>query len=442
MTHSDCVCNEEVALLQRHQKATVTPPTGPLWQFATLEPLVVQVHPLSRAQVVGSYSGSKRKKFEKAMQSLQSDPVCKDDARMKMFIKAEKYEGDTSIAKPPRCIQYPTKRYALELARFIKPIEEELWKFRDDFGFVFAKSRSLVQRGTDLYEAWSAFEQPVGICLDHSAFDASISKALLQGEFEFYLKCCASKKLRWLLEQQYTIRGMTKNGTKYFTPGTRGSGQQNTAVGNSVVNYAALKSWLGDVRGSLYIDGDDSVVIVDRKDLHRLPSMEHFTQMGLTTKRDDVYEFEHVDFCQGRPVWDGVSWRLVRNPDRAITRMQWTVKKFVNDQHRSAYIRSVAMCELACNPGVPMVQAVAVALIKKFTGAYIKTERHEQAVKEALKPTHARAFHVRRACRVSFAEAWGYTVEEQERFEASLVIADPQLPVEGWGSGPQPYVRC
>lgn len=346
-----------------------------------------------------------------------------------MFLKDDKYlrfcqdikdvfrqEVSESLSAP-RCIQYRNKRYCLRLAQYLHPIEQAMYEVKDEYNTrVFAKSRNLQQRGQDLFEKWSSFKRPKAMLLDHSKFDAHMSLPLLELEHWFYLQCHQDKELRKLLRWQITNRGWTKNGTSYVTIATRMSGDQNTGLGNSLINYAMIKCFC-DVLGlkaSIYVDGDDSVVIYEDDDINH--ATDFFQQFGMSTKVEYTRDFEKVEFCQTRPVFDGTNWHCVRNPFRLLSRLPWTVREEWARKPRE-YLASVGRCEVALGMGLPVGQFLG-AKLAALSNRHISTPLEYVAKLQAMRPRSAYVVEPTFECRTSYEKAWDLTPEEQIELES------------------------
>lgn len=377
ITMSDCACNERLSLSNIHQRGG-----GPVPDINAISELrkvwggCKALKPLTRLEVVSLYTGSKRKQFDAAHRRLRFARILPKHANVSMFLKDDKYplmeQGPLGLeypfaAKPARCIQYRSKEYCIELGRYTHPLEEHFYGVVDSTGTVLcAKSRNQRERGEDLVAKARCFSDPVFLLLDHSKFDSHCCKELLEVEHDYYKRFYpGDRKLQWLLQLQLRNRGFTKNGTRYFTPGTRMSGDMNTGLGNSVINWLMITSFAKNVRHALYVDGDDSVLIVDRCDQGKLPPViEWFARYGMETKCDIAYEIEHCEFCQCRPVELVDGWTMARNPARLLTRSLWTVKELRGSAHKLDYIYSVGMCEIAASQGLPVGQALGVAMVR------------------------------------------------------------------------------
>jgi hypothetical protein len=437
-----------LALLNRHQKGGKDPPTPVVTQrlksvLARSLKEAPDFQKSTYSEVIGHYAGPKRKALQRARAELIAEPIRHEDSWVKMFLKEDKYSLDngspmavmlgdappsTKDFKAPRCIQYRTKRYMLELARYLQPIEKWVYSLEDQFGIpIIAKSRNSHQRAADLLAKANNFEDPVFFLLDHSKFDAHCSSELLSVEHWFYDQLYHQRLLRKLLKWQLFNKGMTKNLTKYFTPGTRMSGDLNTGLGNCILNSAMLQDWLDQacVPGSVYVDGDDSVVVVSRQHAETLMKVgggiqEYWSVYGMETKCDVVYDYQDVDFCQCKPVFDGQAWRMMRDPRRLLSRTTWTCSKLA-PSIVPRYIKSVGMCELAIGYGMPIAQPLALALISAGDGKYwSKNDRHARVLGEFRSPQRSRAIPITAECRESYARAWGLTPEQQLTIERGL----------------------
>lgn len=444
-THSDCVCNEILALTCRHQAEA--PGAERSWkELAVPDQLLHRVEPWSRERVVQHYTGGKRARFDRARESLEREPLVMEDTRIRMFLKADKYHaGEDCRIKAPRCIQFRRERYGLELGRYIHPIEKDVYQAVDASGTsVFAKSRNSVQRAADLATKAGDFADPVFLLLDQSNWDAHVNKTLLEYEHQLYLRKCPSRLLQFLLRAQRTNVGATKNGTKFTTPGTRMSGDMNTALGNCVINYALLYTWAleAGIDARFYIDGDDSVVVFAAEDRRKAESLDPaawFLRWGMESKVDWTTEFEQCEFCQCRPVWDGIGWRMVRNPERFMIRSQWTV----NPHHPNFFpklVASIAKCEMACSPGVPIVNSLAVEMLRASglspdVRVWKGIDAYHRAKLEAWHPdrAHLSVRAITQESRLSMERAWGIPPAQQVEWE-SRTLSLSHTTAEDWAT--------
>lgn len=415
-----------MALKQRHQIDTGVKYKSTIDLAKYLKPLVRPLGPCSEDTIIKHSAGTKRKLLLSAQDSLRSAPVEQRDGHVKMFLKADKaHTFDMEMPKwsAPRCIQYRNKRYCLRIATYLHPIEQCVYKSKDISGTpCFAKSRNLTQRGCDLRAKFEHFNDPTIICIDHSTFDAHCGVELLKLEHNFYKKFYTRehrRELAYLLSLQMTNVGSTKHNTKYKTRGTRMSGDQNTGLGNSVINYAMLSA-LAEYHGweaCFYVDGDDSVIVVNGK-VEFDPKF--FAQFGMETKVERITkEFRETEFCQTRPVFDGVSWRMVRNPFRLIARLPWAVRT-IEPSFKNKYLRSVGLCEMSLGMGLPIGQYLGNTLSKLSKG-YMITGNHHRAQQEFIRPGSATLLPPSYEARLEYELTWGIPIAEQLRIESCAI---------------------
>lgn len=417
------------ALHHRHQKAAPQPSKEGVSKLRrkTKDLFLggeAKVIPKPRERVLDHYSGRQLAEFQRALRTLRERPVCAKDARVKMFLKDDKYVAEYAHQKAPRCIQYRDKRYCLELARYLQIIEGRVYSATDRYGHrLIAKGRNLAQRGADLDAKASEFADPYFLLLDASNFDAHVATELLKVEHGVYVgmtKKSARKQLKWLLQQQLVNVGRTKNGTSYTTPGTRMSGDMNTGLGNSILMAAMLESYLDDcgVSGAVYVDGDDSVVVVDRSSVSKLlPVKQYFLEFGMEMKYEATGEMSQVDFCQCRPVNVDGSWVLCRDPKRVMVRPLWTTR-VMGRKLAGRYLKGLGLGEIAVNWGLPLGGALGKRLYELGEGKPWSYEFHPgmKAREYGRTDTPEPSF----GTRMSYFEAWGVSPEEQVAVERSI----------------------
>ncbi len=427
-THKGCVCNEVVALTQRHQVDDGSRYNTKIKLKKYLRPLIRGVDPTTEDFIIARAVSSKKKLLEQAKETLETTSIKPSDGDIKMFLKDDKYpcseelEAEFGIFDSfkygaPRCIQYRNKRYCLRLATYLHPIEKAVYNFKDWTGTqVFSKSRNMYQRAQDLRIKWNSFNRPKALLFDHSKFDAHACVELLALEHWFYSRCNDSEELAMLLRMQLVNKGRTKNGTTYVTKGTRMSGDQNTGLGNSIINYAMLMAFVEfyKLRASIYVDGDDSVLVIE--DQGEKYDLAFFSQFGMVTKGEETTCFEHVEFCQTRPVRLQQGWTMIRNPIRTLVRTPWTVKREMGEKKTLAYLASIGRCEMALGRGAPIGQYLGEKLAS-LSSRHIRTDLEWLAKQEFVRPLKASVVHPDDRARTSYALAWGISPDQQVEIE-------------------------
>jgi hypothetical protein len=82
-----------------------------------------------------------------------------------------------------------------------------------------------------------------------------------------------------------------------------------------------------------------------------------FTDMGYTMKVEDpVYEFEQISFCQTQPVFDGVGYRMVRDPRVACAKDLCSTLDLQVDRVRKAWFNAMSMGGEKLVAGIPVLQ--------------------------------------------------------------------------------------
>jgi hypothetical protein len=253
--------------------------------------------------------------------------VRRSDAYLSTFVKAEKLNLSAKPDPDPRVIQPRSPVYNVAVGIYLKPIEGVLYK---SLGKIFGepvvfKGMNADSQGALMAKKWHRFVEPVGVGLDAKRFDQHVSYDALRFEHSVYLAMFGNNpELRQLLSWQLENKGYVRaaDGTiKYKVRGCRMSGDMNTGMGNCLLMCLLVHSYM-ESKGfsvdeyALANNGDDCVVITERRDLHRLNGGLHewFMEMGFDMVMEDpVYILEHVEFCQMRPLWTSTGWRMVRH---------------------------------------------------------------------------------------------------------------------------------
>lgn len=316
--------------------------------------------PFTDLQVVASKPPSKRKLYHSAALSLRSDPqISPRDLRVKSFVKNERV---ANLDKPPRMIQAYNPRYTLELQKRLIPID----KWFKSMGYsrqMTTKAMDLAKQAQFLHNIWTSFDQPVALLMDHSRFDSRQHTAWLQAEIDYYCEFYpGDHHFRDLLTAQLTIQATTPHGLNYRCDGTRASGVPNTSLGNGLTNYAILSHFLRACHVERYrivVNGDDSVVVIEQADEHRI-NHSMLDDYGFATTISHVYEFTDIDYCQTKPVCTIDGWVMIRDPLRVISRATVCIDPSVDTvEHFRTWLASVGDCESSLNAGVPVLQSFA-----------------------------------------------------------------------------------
>lgn len=433
LCYQNCSHNVVDALVRRHYN----PGFPTLQQPAVVEQALALLKRILRAnglgpgalgcwdddEVVRTRVAHKRRAYADAFASLGDTPVSAHDAKVMAFIKFEKMPDDTRH-KPARLIQYRSTRYTAALARYLAPIEHALYKVKWRDTALFAKSLDWAQRAEGIADALMPGCKYA--MFDHSSFDGHVTEQWLRYEHRVYQWLFPkSQDLRRLLEWQLYNKCKSRTGVGYTVRGGRVSGDFNTALGNCVVNCLVMLSWAiqqglaDDARFVVQCDGDDSWCRVPSD---HVVNCSGFRDLGWTTKVEGEAFFpEGVGFCQARPVRLVDGWCMVRNPDRVLARLPYTIQDYVGSGWRR-YLKGVAMCETALSTGVPILWAIAAGLSGAARSSQPLFPREpEYANQYQLLKSPPRRALITSDVRASFAAAWGFSPTQQVEMESALL---------------------
>lgn len=308
-------------------------------------------------QFVGYYSGRRHTIYANAAAGLVLKPVRPRDATLSTFIKAEKVNWSKKPDPAPRVIQPRNPRYNVELGRYLLPIEKKVYRAIDEaFGSpTIMSSYNSTELANVLHTKWSRFSQPVCVGMDASRFDQHVSATALKFEHDLYKNIFGKDKfLMQLLSWQINNRGFAKASDgwfSYYKKGSRMSGDMNTSLGNKFIMCAMSKAYLDTVGVPVEFvnNGDDCLLILDRRHLNKLRGLEqYFSEFGFKIVREPpVYEFEHIEFCQTKPLYCNGVWRMVRNVKTCLLKDVTNVNNGHDEKQYRAWLKDVANCGIA-----------------------------------------------------------------------------------------------
>jgi hypothetical protein len=373
---------------------------------------------------VGYYSGRQKAVYQKAVDSLMHTPVQHSDAAVKTFVKAEKTDFSNKPDPAPRIIQPRDPRYNVEVGRFLRPVEKLVYRaIAKVWGGPTVLKANAADQAAALRGMWETFADPVAVGLDASRFDQHVSTAALRWEHGVYLRMFRGEeraKLERLLGWQLNTVGkayLPTGRVTYRTEGARMSGDINTSLGNCLIMCAMVWAWCSaaGVKARLANNGDDCVVVMERRDLARfMDGLDvWFTEMGFTMAVETpVDTFEAITFCQTSPIWTPEGWVMVRTPDRGVMKDLTSLLNL--DTALAAYLGAVGKGGLAATGGIPVYQELYRSMAAAGSNSAI--ERHAATLgglrflAAGMKRQYS-AIHPQ--TRVSFALAFGILPDEQ-----------------------------
>ncbi len=405
-----------------------------------LNEYVQYVSPLTKEQFLGAYEGRRRTIYSKAFDSLLVEPLSKKDAVIDYFMKVEKLNFTAKPNSVPRGISPRNPRYHVSLGPFIKRIEKPLFNILDKIwgSKTIFKGLNADQRGRECLRKWNRFRQPIAIGLDAKRFDQHVSAQALQFEHSIYLKFFQKhykKKLgRMLAWQVKNIgRGRCQDGNlSFWINGMRGSGDMNTALGNCTLMALMIYTFKEHVQldCELMNDGDDCVLILDKRDMSKLESLyEYMLDYGFDVELEKpVTELEHIEFCQSKPVMvSSNSCRMVRNAATTFSKDAVSIMPLRDEKTARKWTRAVGLCGLSLTSGIPVAQNFYAMFARSCSQAMKIGDTYKMGMhmlakgmvgKEVVKPSVE--------ARLSYWKAFGVEPDVQELQEQLFDRTDLQ----------------
>lgn len=331
---------------------------------------------LTAAEFLRSRPSRLRKIYSTAIDRNATDWFDLDkEAITSGFVKVEKtkqqcgnaFDGGTAKAPVPRLINPRSPRFNAKLGCYTIACEHTIYA---NIGKLFgkpciAKGMNMDARATTLREMWEEFKDPVCVGMDASRFDQHTGKFPLQFEHAV-LKTHfpGDNTLGWLLRAQLrnVMYGRTPDGEiRADLLDMRMSGDMNTALGNCVITAAMLWTRIHELGIHAYalVDGDDSVLIMERSDYERYFSgaSEWFLNYGYNMVIEEpVDTFEAISFCQTQPVMVGDGWRMVREPRKALNNDYAGHHKCGEPRYVQNLFDAIGSAGLSLCAGVPVMQ--------------------------------------------------------------------------------------
>lgn len=403
--------------------------------------------PVALEEIPGMYVGRKKLIYQRAVDSLQHEPLTARDAWVDVFTKFEKVDATSKGDSAPRVISPRLPRYNASLGKYMKPGEKLLFKgIENVFGEItVAKGLNLLERGNLIASKWNSFKDPVAIGVDAKRFDQHVSLDALRWEHSCWNGWFKTKELRWLLSMQLRnkCRGFCAGGSvEYTVKGCRMSGDMNTSSGNCMLMCGMMYAYSHacGVETKLINDGDDCVIFLEKTNLSTL--MDGFRQWFLDLGFDmvvesPVYEIEKIEFCQAHPVHvGGGEYVMVRNPMTSIAKDSVIMVNHHNHKDCvSSWLGAVGSALTAACGGIPVMQSF-YQMYSRHGTSVAKLEKSynlwwHNVISDGMKSR--RGLPVLPETRLSFYIAFGILPDEQVAIEQhydrmTLSVAQPTWP--------------
>jgi hypothetical protein len=392
--------------------------------------------PLNRQVFVNTFRGRKAAMYTRAMESLMENSLTPKDAEIQVFVKCEKTDFTSKRDPVPRVISPRSTRYNVEVGRYLRRIEESVFRsIGDVFGHrTVIKGCDAVQSARLLHQKWSMFTNPVAVGLDASRFDQHVSQPALEFEHSVYTRCFAHARhrrhLKYLLNMQKEniCRGYTPDGKlKYKTNGGRMSGDMNTSLGNCLIMCGMIHAYLSErgIRGQLANNGDDCVVFMEQRDLEKFQNglKPWFVAMGFNmTVEEPVFDFEKIEFCQTKPVFNGEEYIMCRNPHTALAKDSVFLQPFQTTKQVGEWMDAVGQGGLSLTGGLPVFQEFYQMMCRNGTKGGKDHRVFSWGVRHLIGNLSHKYREILPETRASFYLAFGTTpdaqIEMEKRFAA------------------------
>jgi hypothetical protein len=439
--HNSTMVNLERALKERvyfvkGANGEFVPPPSPIsGAFDDCDPIFGEVSrrcarfpSLTLDSFPGRYKDAKKRSmYERAVETLHSTPISRKDAHITGFVKADKLDLAKKSDPVPRLISSYGARYVVSLGRhyahrehsFIRALDKT-WGSR-----VVCKGLNSRRRGELIAFKWGRFRKPCALMADASRFDQHVSMEALRKEFAFYLTlgtCPAERKeMEFLLNLQLIGggTGLAEDGkVKFKTHGGRKSGVPNTGGGNTLLMCVMFLAYVRslDLDCEFVNDGDDCVLIMEQADRERVEStiQGYFLSKGFTMVVEKaVFDLEHIDFCQGSPIWTPSGYIMVRRPQTSLVKDTISLDKFESERHWKRWMASVADCGLSLAGGIPVVQEFYQCLGRASAGVKRFDRGPGGGLEHLSRGMRRRYADIHECTRYSFWLAFGITPPEQ-----------------------------
>lgn len=405
--------------------------------------------PMSPEEFLACYAGRKKTIYSKAILSLAETPLNIRDFRVRAFIKKEK-DKLLSSNSDPRIIQPRHPRFLVSLGRYIRPLEQKVYKSYTRLFKRFAatntpvcfKGLNYLRRGSCLKEKWESFNSPVAICLDASRFDLHVSEDALQHTHLLYRAAIGNDPLlSYILENRLVTDGVgwSANGAyRYHKRGGRCSGDNDTSLGNVIIMLSITHAFCEESEIphiEVANDGDDQVIIVEAEHVEKVLRIEDiFRKFGFLLKVEEpVHELERIDFCQTRPVQLTPDvCTMVRHPRSAMTKDLTTFIPIERGKLKYHMLTAIGKCGMACYNDIPVLGAMYQQLVKIGSRNKGNEERwwnstHADPAYRMLSSKAATNVGLTPHCRASFWKAFGILPDQQIALENEWKNWEPLL---------------
>lgn len=294
------------------------------------------------------------------------------DRAVKYFVKDECYD---EIDKFARLINARSDRMKCYFGPFFKAMEDRVYHHPAFIKHVPVNERPqyILDHVMDVGCQYASG--------DFTAFESHFTRDVMEAiEWELYdyMTSDLTRHKEFMTMLRSVIGGRNRCVGRFFDyeiEATRMSGEMNTSLGNAIANLVLIKFVYGlDAR--CVVEGDDSLVAFRGEPVS--PSV--FRDLGWTVKIEVSNEVSKAGFC--KMYFDPVEKINLTDPRRVLAGFGYANSGYVRYGRKKlkALLKCKAMSYLSQYPGCPIIQGLAVHVLKKTKScdvrSFVRNDRH------------------------------------------------------------------
>jgi hypothetical protein len=392
-----CPCNVLVSLHNRALKVQLDVDRG-MWEDLTklffksknwkfLNRPVVQV---DFVEWVARFPGPRKRLLEQAKLDVDSNDKSLILRRpYKAFLKIEKLNKSGPF--DPRLIQGTDLSYQVLTGPNVYAVSKHVSKYwmNIELPVNYAAGFSAEELG-EWFGKCNELGFNFSLEIDVSRFDAAIGVEALEFEFDVYRRLRMDAETLTCLRAQYKTTGWTKDGIRYWCKGTRKSGTNNTAIGNSLINAAVVIALCNYVNiGLMYrslVMGDDMILMTTKENLIKLLNIVNmfYEGLGFSIKINSSLNGRQAEFCNGLFWPSGGKYYFGPKPGRLLGKTFYMLKNTIG-RDPVGLVKGICLSlEYVCSY-VPILRELIQHLLNLThfrTAKYPPYEAHKFVAKE------------------------------------------------------------
>jgi len=406
----NCLHNDVTALHNRYLKETPRMSISRKIVTKYCDELISLLRPhfdekSSISEFISAKKGKLRQRYLESLHALKNEGFdFMKDSRIKMFIKNERYNE----VKPPRAIMGRDPKFNIIYSMYTTPLEHALMQLPQ-----ICKGKNFLGRGVLFKNIMSSSY----VEIDYSKFEGSQRAKLLCWVEKYILNKFypGDDLINKLFDAKLIKDGTTCNGVKFKFFGTRGSGDMDTGLFNTILNWIACR-YYEDVNntgghGRFIVDGDDGVIGVNNRNATNINTAKQFGFDAKIILRDDYHD---VEFCSSKfiEINHGVYYQ-VQNMKKLLNNVQYVINP---EFYKSlpTYFGSLGFMYKQLYKNIPVYYEFGCYLASCFSG-YVSTnmcEKFSYIASEAFKASESKFTVDIPLCKAEIALSFGMSHEK------------------------------